>query len=218
MSAAFGRPWTPAEDDVIRKLYRKKGGLWLTRKLDRTAVAIRHRANDSGVTAARRWSDIERRRLRNWWGQMPVKSIALRLERNIKAVYCEGRKMGLPTGATEGTEIVGHAAKRLGYDRESLCRILKWAGVEVTRATCKPWKSERHVKCVDSFEATEAVKRWLETEVLAEAARSRGISTWRLVVALRAAGVEKPIEKWKTWRIETAVIDRALVGEGRRAA
>lgn len=213
-----GRPWSPADDAVIRAGYEKGQAPAIARQLGRTLASVYHRARRLGLSTHRRWTKDDDRRLRNWWGEFTVDTIAKRLNRTAVTTFWRAQHLRLPLGAPGGTEYLSHAAERTGYALASFRMILKRSGVVIKRTMSRPEKgAKRHYHCVDPVLVDVAIAAWLKTEPLEAAARARGLSSEALASRLRGVvGVPpKPIKLH--WRIPTVVIDRALAGE-RRAA
>jgi hypothetical protein len=210
-------PWSPPEDAILRRHLRSRGTAYVARRVGRSLRSVMLHAWRLGISRQPRWNDIERRVLRNLWGESPLHVIAKKLGRSEGAVYEEARRVGLSRVPT-GMELLSVAARRTGFAEETLRVVLDWAGVELRWPARKPSKKRRRHVCVDTFEVNEAVERWLATEALAPAARSRGLYPQRLARLLVGIdGVPPRPCKGRIWRIPSDVIDRALAAD-RRAA
>ena len=214
--------WTPAEDAILDAHYSTGGSAVVATMTGRTRDAVRHRARILGKDVRPVWTDLEEKRLRNLWGLAPVRQLAKKLGRSPKAVYWHATEvLGLSAGPPDGCEYIQVAADRLGVAGPTLKRILKWARVEKHASMTDPARrQERNPmrRCVDSFEATEAVKAWCDSEKLNEAARRRGVGVWHLRTLLKGMkGVPRKPRGKRHWRIPSRLIDEALAGE-RKAA
>jgi hypothetical protein len=134
-------------------------------------------------------------------------------------VYDRARQLKLPVGLPQGLEFLTHAAERVGYDTGQLRQILNWYGATFHRAKSRKAYKHRPHTCVDPFQVDEAVKAWLELESVMAAARSRGISSYRLSRWLDIARKQgKPIPRrpgrgrkgQHGWRIHRDVIDAVI--------
>jgi len=217
----FGRPWTPAEDASLRSNLERVGTREMAKRLGRSVTALRQRAAKIGartIGGSRRphWNDIQRRRLKNLWGEYALRYIAERVGHSANATRTEAGRLGLPS-VPAGMELLQHAADRAGLDRDALKNILEWHGVEIHWPLRYPTKHPRTFLCVDSFEVDEAVKAWVDSETLKSAASRIGRSPQWLARRLRGVEGVPPKETGKHWRIPSSIIDR-VVGQGRRVA
>jgi hypothetical protein len=89
---------------------------------------MKARPNRDGL----RWSKRDDTRLEWAWGTYDLASIAIRLERTTAAVRRRAEELKL--GAMRrGAESLAQLARRLGYDRETIVRAAKLAGVTLRR-------------------------------------------------------------------------------------
>lgn len=207
------RPWTPAEDAVIRDRYVTAGSAAVARDLGRTVSSVCHRARRLRVLSRRRWTPADDNRLRNLWGSHPVAHVAKMLGRTEATTYWRAQKLGLPLGCPQGMEYLTHAAERTGYQTSQLTRILRWAGVPEYRSASRKTGAARHFHVVDPFDVDEAIAAWLKTETAEFAAKSRGLVTETMVRILEQFGEgvpPRPKKRKAHWRIPTEVIDAAI--------
>lgn len=136
---AMFRPWTTAEDAVMRERYAKDGPVSLAARLDRSWNAVTNRARALKLANLRRvWSKKDDARLRDLWGDMTVKSIARALNRSAIAVYERAATSGLALGVPPGGEFLSAAAVRTGFYTATLRRILRWARVKISLTMSNP--------------------------------------------------------------------------------
>jgi hypothetical protein len=93
----------------------------------------------------------------------------------------------------------------------TLRKILRWGGVRIRPSISRPM-SRRHFHVVETDSVDEAVAKWLATETVEFAARSRGTTPEILRARLLASGERLPPRPRgkRHWRIETTLIDRVL--------
>lgn len=102
----WGRLWTPDEDELLRRAYRDGTSLTpLRERLGRTGGSIGHRAAELGLKGTHAckagfrqgpdWTEAENALLRDRYGKEPVKSLAARLGRGLRAVYTHAFQLGL---------------------------------------------------------------------------------------------------------------------------
>lgn len=208
------RAWTQLEDDALRVNFGRVSAIELATQLGRSVGAVFHRANRLGLKARRRWTKADDRELRWLWesGELGVTAIAKRLGRTPVTTYWRAQKLGLPLGVPEGFEYLTHAAERTGYARETLMRVLRWAGVTTHRAMARPTKGASHrMRFVDPYEVDEAIVRWHETETLESAARRLGACAETLRRRLSAQGINDEGRAPKThWRVRSVDAERAV--------
>lgn len=219
MNHSLGRPWTSAEDDAIRARYVTAGSKPLAWDLARTVSSINHRAKRIGVLRARRWTATEDARLHIEWSELSPKELVLAFGRTWAAIYWRAGTLGLPRGCSDGFERLGDAAKRTGFCRESLRAILRWAGVRIHRTKARSAMDRGQcftLSEVIPFDVDVAVAKWMATEVVASAAKARGLVDETLRNWLREAarmGVSVPREprrKKARWRVPTVLIDQVV--------
>lgn len=212
--------WTPEEEAIVRGLAANTPpSKILIQGRSKHAVSLKIRR--LGIKRLNRhWTVAEERKLWSYWGT-DLSILAQRFDRTEHAIYDKAKKMGLPLGCPEDCEVFSRAARRLGYDREKLTAILKWAGHKRRRRLTYD-RSEHHRWIVDTFEVDAAVELWHEhmrtTETIAEAARRLGTGHLQVRAALAASSAELPPKPPRGchWRVPIAVIDAAWLG--RRAA
>jgi len=214
----LARAWTPRELRILRSSYRSKGAAYVANRTGRAFKAVCAKAARLGLKNRPPWTDIENRRLRNWWGVETVAAIASKLGRSKWAVFHQaGEVLGLKRGVQAGQESLKATARRTGYSYETLLRVLAASGVKLKRPVSEPG-SKRCRFVVDTVDVDEAVAAWNATETVNGAARARGIGSNYLRALLERTPGVPPKLAGKCWRVPTAVIDRALAGEKRRAA
>ena len=217
------RPWTAAENAIVRARYVAVGATAVARRLGRSQAAVFVRARRLGVVKKRKWSTADDRLLSELWSEETLRALAKRLRRTSMAVYARAKHLALPLGCPQGYEYLSHAAARAGYWEEPLRRILELAGVRLRRTRGCPQKSKSRTHCVDPGSVDRAVLAWLQTETVGFAARRHGVSGATLRVWLGAAvkaGVHdvsaKPSGRSCHWRVRSDVINRVVCE--RRAA
>lgn len=203
--------WKPEEDAVLRELYTRGGAQRVARQLGRKVRSVMCRAQVLGIATHRRWSADDDRRLRNLWGEKTVRQLARILGRTPMAVYVRAKVIRLPIGVPDGYAHLTHAAERAGVTVASMRLICERAGVKVRRAMSRPeGRQWRPHQIVDAFEATEAVKAWLETESLDGAARRRRMGSETLAKRLVGVPGVPPKPERGVWRIPSEIIDLAI--------
>lgn len=100
--ATPSRAWTPEEDEVLRKGYRRLFARDLAGQLGRSAGSVIGRARFLGITRERRrdlpnrpWTEKEDRAMRKGYGKRPVEELAESLGRTPGAVQSRARTLGL---------------------------------------------------------------------------------------------------------------------------
>lgn len=160
----------------------------------------------------KRWSAKEDRQLRMLWGTCTLKELAVTMGRTEVTTYWRGRKLGLTSGAPRGFEYLSHAAKRVGYATSQLRRILRAAGVPMSKAIARPTgkRKQRCTHFVEQVEVDRAVERWCRQETVEAAAERLGINSDTLRELLAAAGLKRPARAKAHWRLESEVIERVF--------
>lgn len=208
------KPWTLAEDAKLKEAYSCNGidgALSMLPK--RSQSSIFHRAQRLGLKRRRRWTPVDDRHLSSLWGTQSLGWIARHLNRTAVTTYWRAQKIGLPLGCPQGHEYLHHAAKRTGYDTKTLREILKAKGVRLWLSMARPNAGKYRFHTVDPIDVDDAVKAWLEIEVVHSAAEARGLVGETLrdwLIAARARGVvmpEPPNTKKGWWRVPSSVID-----------
>lgn len=217
--ASFERPWTAAEKRRLEDAYTK-GGIHAARAAlpDRGDSGIYHMAKRLGLKRRRRWTADDDERLRAQWGLEDIYVIARNLGRTRLTVYWRAYELDLPLGCPEGWEYVSDAAARAGYATATLWRILKFARVRVLHSYSRNQGRQRGNHIVEPLDVDDAVKAWLETETLTEAARRLGVNPESLHRWCDEAGVILHRDgriKRSRMRAESSEFERA-VGEHRR--
>lgn len=213
------RPWSAADDEVIRARYRKGAAAGIAADLGRTTSAVRERARKMRALAERRWTAAEETILRDQWGELSLRQFAHRFNRTTKGIYQHARLLGIVNAERARSESVTEAAARTGFGRRKLMEILRAhrvANPVTTRFTTK--NKARPYYLLDPFDVDEAVAAYLETETIGAAARRHDTNNGLVIRALARVGVKRPASKAKRrhWRLDSATIDEAL--SARRAA
>ncbi|MGE0178951.1 MAG: hypothetical protein AB7O91_03920 [Sphingomonas sp.] len=102
----WGRPWTPDEDEMIRRAYAASESLTpLVQGLGRTRTSICWRARALGVAGTHKnkagfrqgpvWSAEDNALLREQYGKVPMQELADRLGRKLRAMYVHAHHLGL---------------------------------------------------------------------------------------------------------------------------
>jgi len=205
--------WSPEEAAVLRAGYTGRGGAArVAAQLGRKYKSVTIRAERLGLKTHARWTADEDRRIGNLWGEKTIPEIAQAIHRTPIGVWERAKKIGLPIGCPDGCEYLSVAAKRVGFSDEGVRSICRWAGVPIRQAMGLGKKDPQYTRTVvDSFELDEAVKAWLGTETVNEAARRLGLRNRKLTACLEAAkGVPKKPRRRKHWRLPSDVIDRVI--------
>lgn len=212
----FGRPWTAAEDQAVRAEYpRRDGPARLARRLRRGLHAIHQRAYRLGVPPRRpRWTAAEVRTLEREWGEVNARTLRAKLPgRTWCAIAAKAEERGLAARVPQGYLSLRASAGALGYDPDTLARLLARHGVRVRRQhgtsrMARAWGG-RPVRIADASDVREAIAADARCEVVAAAARARGLysnTLWRWLIA---AGVPRPGGR-RVWRVPSEVIDRVV--------
>lgn len=220
MNTSFGRSWTAAEDAVIRRRHASPmRAADLAKLLCRSKAAVDQRTRRLGVQISRKWTAADDARLGALWGLLSTRQIAHRLKRTTAAVYLRARTNGLARAERESKETLSESARRTGYTRQWLIRILARAGVvTVAISRCSSRYKMRNAYLLEKDEVDEAIRAWVTRESVGAAARRYDTTPERLVTALKRIGVTRPgdLPPRKQWRLDDATIERAL--SVRRAA
>lgn len=197
--------WTEEEDAVIRRLYPKIHAVKPTtrarlkkemRKLlpNRSPRAIAIRAFKMGVTNSYYWTPEEEAILAEYWPDGGVRTLRERLpNRNWAGMRAHAKRMGLPE-RWQGYLTVAAAARRLGYDRDTVLAALKAANVTTYMRGGKKSVSAskfRH-RVVEWDEAQDAMLSWMARGRPIDAAKEAGVPYRTLLDWLKASGVYTP--------------------------
>jgi hypothetical protein len=190
-----GVPWTPAEDESVRRLYPTAGPAAALAALPgRSLNAVHLRAHGLGCTRHPHWTPRDDARLRLLWGDgRPLPYLARKLGRSELGVYEHARVIGLPVGCPQGWEYLSHAADRTGYHESQLRRILKAAGKRLTPALSLPGPRRPRASVVDPQDVDDAITRWQTSEPAERAARRLGHCGEMLRRRLRLLGLAAPL-------------------------
>jgi hypothetical protein len=213
--------WTAEEDAVVRELYLTNGAAEVAKRLNRSMTAVYGRAARLGLKKNRLWTHEEEVELRSQWESgTSVRSIARLLDRKPGAVFERAKHLQLRRGCPEGFEYLKAAARRTGYDRKTLVRILRWAKVPMKRSLSRPTKGASYgFRIADSDLIDEAVESWLATESVRAAALRAGVNEDMLRRRLVAAGVRDEGRAFRgMWRVRAEDVERALGPQHRAAA
>lgn len=208
--------WTPAEDEVVRTMYRAIGDVATAAMLPgRSLVSVQKRASALGCAIRPDWSPSEDKQLILLWESgLRLSAIAKQLGRPAHGVYNRALKLGMQAGCPQGFEYLSAAMQRAGFNStDQLRRVLKWAGVQVHMALSQP--KTRHVSWhhhyVDPTQVDEAVARWVRSETLVDAAKRHGISDMIMRKWLLRAGVIGARMGARTHRrVDPEVVDRVM--------
>lgn len=207
----------------MRKHYRSLGakGVLPLLSVARTRHSLTQRAKRLGVTRKPHWSkSADAHLVYLWEARIGVNAIAMKMGRTPQAVYRRGQDLGLPLGCPNGFEFVTQAARRCGFTVETMWRIIKAGKVRTQASLSDPRianKGNWRRRYVDPDEIDEAVKKWLDSELVDQAAERRGLVSVTLRGWLVKAGVLPAVRRKKHLRIPSEVIDR-VVAEHSRAA
>lgn len=161
------------------------------------------------------WTHRESSVVRLGWGHVPISHIAKQIDRTPRSVYRHAvEALGLDAGCPQGFEYVSHAARRTGFSRGTMNRILAWAHVKVRAAASMPG-SKGHERIVEPSSVDGAVARWCATETLVQAGVRLGYSAFTIGRVLKSAASRDeialpPHERGKQWRIERSLTDLAF--------
>ena len=189
MGRACEQAWTKAEEATLVAAF-KSGGVVAARKAlpGRRKHQITGRASRLGLRRTARWTAKMDAELRLLWGQILIRGIAQRLGCTPMEVYNRGHLLGLGI-VPQGMGYVWVEAKRMGYEVETLRRILAWAHVRILLAYVRPGGAKQNQKhIVDTADAEAAVDRWHRTETLRAGAARVGLSDNALRLRLAVLG------------------------------
>jgi transposase len=212
------KPWTDEEDALIRDIYPTDATACAARLFPRTSGAVAIRAFRLGVRNRPTWTAADDVEIWNNWGVLSSEQIAEKLcGRTAGAVRARAKKLGLRTGCPNGYEYITRAAKRTGYELNSLRSILRYAGVRIGRSEASLVESRYFV---DPFAVDEAIAKWHATETIFAAARRIGMTSnalydWVQKAAESGVTLPRKPRRKRHWRIPSETID-AIVADGRR--
>lgn len=217
--ASFERPWTAAEKRRLEQAYTK-GGIHAARAAlpDRGESGIYHMARKLKLTRRRRWTADDDERLRAQWGLEDIYTISRNLGRTRLTVYWRAYELDLPLGCPEGWEYVSDAAARAGFATATLWRILRFSHVRVLHAYARN-QGTRHKHIVEPIDVDDAVRAWMETETLTEAARRLSVNPESLYRWCEEAGVLLHRDgriKRSRMRAASSEFDRAVAEQRQR--
>lgn len=223
------RPWTDAEDLVLRARYLRDGGAAVAAATGRSLNAVRCRARRLDLKGSKaRWTRQEDLRLTDIWGAMSIGNMALKLGRSRHAIEYRAKCIGLQLGCPDGFVYLSTAARLAGFTVHGLRSVLRWAGVAI-RTSMSPRKRRKwrqHI--VDEIDVEDAVKGWMGTELLGAAARAREMVPTTLARVITTYGHDVPPRPARRrgqdgergharqWRISTKAIDAAIAEWRRR--
>jgi hypothetical protein len=111
-------------------------------------------------------------------------------------------------------ELLESSAKRVGYHKPTLVRILKFSNVTIHRVQSRSsnFTGELGRSYVYKEDVDAAIDRWHSTEMIKPAARARRVSNMLLTCILKKSGkLDKNTMKiGPTWRVPTNLIDDVL--------
>lgn len=216
--------WTPAEDALVRELYphrRRRRAQLIAALPGRTLGAIQFRSQTLGVQPARtHWTAAEDKILRLEWTEIAERSLREKLPgRSRQAIWYRVRQLGLDRGVPQGYEPIHAACVRTGFARPALLRILAAADdARIFRVKGRRGGPKRfHRQYVETFAVDAAVAAWLTSEVVAAAARVRGVGQTALREWLVAAGAMTRAGKHHHVRVPSATIDAVVEARRPRA-
>lgn len=97
------RPWSIAEEEVLRSLHGIKPASAIADLLSRTEKSVRHRAVRLGLRTPTAWTPEEDEELRLHWAKTrSLPAIAKALNKNFIATYWRAKKLGLLQGVSNG--------------------------------------------------------------------------------------------------------------------
>lgn len=165
---------------------------------------------------ARPWSGHDDQMLRDLWGSYSITWLARKFGRTYTAIFWRARHLDLQLGCPPGSEYLTAAARRTGYEVQSLRRILAAAGVGLHVAHAKKRTRRRPRHYVDRYEVDWAVAAWMETETLNQAAKRHGMNPatlrrWLLAAIAGGASIPPPPEKGLRWQVPGKAVDRVVL-------
>ena len=215
-------PWTEAEEATLRATYRDQD--YSEAKLalpQRSTKAIQAKAFTLGLTRSHRWTRAEVGYLRTHWGTKSINAIAAALGRPRCGVYRAAMRAGIKLGVPQGFEGLGAAAKRCGFSRDSMRRVMRWARQHVVKVPSRAKSRCYSHEYVDPWHADAAVAAWTRSETIEDAVQRLHVSRRVLLELLRADGcVEVLFHKRKCRiRVLPEVVDRVVAAyRGQRVA
>lgn len=218
-----GRLWTTAEEEILRKHYRRRGPAWCAEQLRRTPASVCKRAEMLKLYRhSRRWTAAEDGILRREWGEVGERRLRAMLPgRRSTAIARRAEFLRLAHPA-QGMETVKAAMERVGMNRKQFRRVLAEAGVRVIqRVRGSGVRAENRGQyrwcCVYPDEVTAAVEAWLargrETLTCPEAADRCDVSEATMRRALLTLAGERAVDgmpKGRPWSIAPADAVEAL--------
>lgn len=156
------------------------------------------------------WETWELEHLAACFHEVGLPELARRFQRGKKAVWLKANELGLCKPSDRLISIT-KLKDISGHDKDSLLRILRWAGLRIRNKNVKPGASRSKVhRVIFLDEALEAIEQWHTTETLRGAAEARSVTgAWlrrRLIHAgvyvrenhfrYRTVDVDAAIEKW----------------------
>lgn len=203
------------EAAFLREHYVSHGSDFCAQALGLTWRQVQRRTHALGLRRTSRWTRADDDKLRFVWGALSLNMVAKRMGRTPAACYWRAKILGLGLGCPRGYVYLGHLAEEAGFSRDSLRRILRWAGVGVLQGPKNPTSKKRgrglvdyKTWVVDHVEGLEAVERWLEAETVFAASKRIGVGVETLERWLRDDGRagERPRKK-AHWRVSAALVD-----------
>ncbi len=213
------RPWTPAEDELLRTRYPDPGQhAALAAELShRTWGAIVQRVVGLDLPLpGRDWTAAEVDLLRREWGEATPRALSRMFPgRTWRAIASHARVLGLST-IPQGMEPLAVVARRVGYARGTLLKILRAAHVRTMR-----WQGKRGAKgvtaggricrwlLVDALDAEIAVKMHLGFETIRGGAIARGVHVGSMYRELQRTGAYVKGSRGGHRLIPSAALDAA---------
>lgn len=212
--------WTPAEDALIRKAYKRRAPLRsIVEKLPgRTLAALKCHARRLQCIQRPHWTAAEDRILRTEWGLIfSRRGMRAKLPgRTWCAIARRAQTLKLGSPA-RGLVTLLVAARTTGYSFDGLRGVLLRQGVTVRRhCGCHEERRSYSQLLVDMLDVEEAVAKDIRevatTETLAEAAARHGVAKPVMRRMLVAAGVDV-LRRGQPGRLNPLAVDAAMRGE-----
>lgn len=133
----------------------------------------------------RHWTQGEDDDLELRWSEMDKPQLERHFQRPFFGIMRRAVSVLKLPGVPQGMESLKQASIRLGFHKDSLPRILAWAGVKTQSARTSRLGANAEHRIVSSGLAEEAVEAFLATATPAEWGRERGITRGRVNAMVR---------------------------------
>jgi hypothetical protein len=211
--------WSKEDDALVQKLFITGGyQACFAAFPNRSKIGVQKRIRKAKLTKRKFWTEKDDCYLSGSWGFISTPMIAKKLGRTLMAIQQRVNRLKLGTAlkSEEGKEpeLYEAAAKRTGYHKPTLERILKFSNVSIHRVQSRSphYNGDLGRFYVYKEDVDSAITRWLSTEMVKPAARRHRVSSPLLMECLKRSGEldEKTMRMWPQWRVPTELIDRVI--------